>query len=65
MELSWPNPLAGGLTEEYVVAEDGAGLAVTSSIRIGDKSAAATMVGVALVWGTGGAQGLRVRPGCA
>lgn len=57
VEMSWPNPLAGGLTEEYVVSEDGAGLAVTSSIRIGDKSAEATMVGTSdpLVWRTGAA----------
>ncbi|KAG2440187.1 hypothetical protein HXX76_004300 [Chlamydomonas incerta] len=44
VKMTWDNPLAGSLTEEYVVSEDGAQLAVTSAMRIGPRAATATQI---------------------
>ncbi|KXZ48621.1 hypothetical protein GPECTOR_26g524 [Gonium pectorale] len=44
VDMSWGAPLAGSLREEYVVSEDGGSLAVTSSLRIGERAASATQV---------------------
>ncbi len=47
MDMSWGAPLAGSLREAYVASEDGSMMAVTSTIRIGARSAVATQVGAA------------------
>ncbi|GLC42560.1 hypothetical protein PLESTB_001114000 [Pleodorina starrii] len=44
VDMRWESPLAGSLKEEYVLSEEGAQMAVTSSIRIGARSAVATQV---------------------
>ncbi|KAG2491253.1 hypothetical protein HYH03_010460 [Edaphochlamys debaryana] len=44
VDMTWDNPLAGGLSEDYVASTDGMQLAVTSRISIGSRQAVATMM---------------------
>lgn len=66
--MTWDNPLAGSLTEEYLVSEDGTQLAVTSDMRIGQRQAKATQVRARAINGQSGmaGRGVRARAGwCA
>ncbi|GIL77303.1 hypothetical protein Vretimale_3040 [Volvox reticuliferus] len=44
VDMVWEAPLAGSLKEEYLASEDGNAMAVTSTIRIGPRTASATQV---------------------